>query len=120
MKKEQRIKKNEDFSSVFKKGQSVANRQFVLYSLKKEGQASFRIGLSVSKKVGNAVVRNRIKRYVRTVFQTYQDVLPGGYDFVVIARHPVSEMDFHQVESSLKHVMKKARLLKKVDHTSHK
>ncbi|WP_368502930.1 ribonuclease P protein component [Alkalihalophilus sp. As8PL] len=119
MRKEQRIKKNEEFSSVFKKGQSVANRQFVLYSLKKEGQANFRIGLSVSKKVGNAVVRNRIKRYVRTVFLTYQEELPPNYDFVIIARHPVAEMDFHQVESSLKHVLKKARHIKKKDHTSH-
>ncbi|WP_100374333.1 ribonuclease P protein component [Bacillus sp. FJAT-45037] len=116
MKKEQRIKKNEEFSSVFNKGQSVANRQFVLYSLKKEGQVNFRIGLSVSKKVGNAVTRNRIKRYVRTVFQTYQEDLPINYDFVVIARHPVAEMDFHEVESSLKHVLKKSRFLKKKNH----
>ena len=50
MKKRQRIKKNEDFQKVFKRGKSFANRQFVVYSMPKEGQKEFRIGLSVSKK----------------------------------------------------------------------
>ncbi|WP_100405883.1 ribonuclease P protein component [Bacillus solitudinis] len=111
MKKEQRIKKNDEFSYVFNKGQSVANRQFVLYSLKKEGEATYRIGLSVSKRVGHAVTRNRIKRLIRTVFQENKDDIMPGFDYVIIARKPAAEMDYHQVESSLLHVLRKTRAL---------
>ena len=60
MNKHQRIKKNKEFQHVFKKGKSFANRQFIVYVLKGE-QPEFRLGLSVSKKVGNAVARNRVK-----------------------------------------------------------
>lgn len=65
VKKEYRVKKDKEFQAVFTKGASVANRQFVVYALKKEQQTHFRVGLSVSKKIGNAVVRNQVKRYLR-------------------------------------------------------
>lgn len=60
MKKRNRLKKNEDFQKVFKHGTSVANRQFVLYTLDQPENDELRVGLSVSKKIGNAVMRNRI------------------------------------------------------------
>ena len=56
MRKEYRVKKNKDFQEAFKKGKSVANRQFVIYTLKKPDQNHFRIGLSVSKKIGNTLL----------------------------------------------------------------
>ncbi len=112
LKKEQRIKKNDEFTHVFKKGHSVANRQFVLYSLPKEGQASFRLGLSVSKKVGNAVTRNQVKRYIREVFRLKEEMIHRSADYVVIARKPAATMSFHEVEQSLLHVLRKARVLK--------
>ena len=59
MRKEYRVKKNKEFQEAFKNGTSVANRQFVVYTLKKPDQKHFRIGLSVSKKIGNAVTRNQ-------------------------------------------------------------
>ena len=68
MEKKLRIKKNDEFQLVFQKGESFANRQFVVYVLDKPGQDYFRIGLSVSKKIGNAVVRNQVKRYIRQAF----------------------------------------------------
>lgn len=109
MKKEQRIQKNEEFSRVFKQGTSVANRQFVLYHMKKEGQATFRLGLSVSKKVGNAVTRNRVKRCIREAFRLHSDKL-DTFDYIVIARKPAAEMTFQEIEQSLLHVL---RLTKK-------
>ncbi len=120
MKKEQRIKKNEEFSQVFKQGHSVANRQFVLYVLPKEGQVIFRLGLSVSKRVGNAVTRNRVKRYIREVFHSQKDLLEANVDYVVIARKPAATMNLVEVEQSLLHVMRKARILKKKSHSSKK
>ena len=62
MKKSYRVKRDKDFNAIFKSGQNVANRKFVIYRLSKD-QPHFRVGLSVSKKLGNAVTRNRIKRF---------------------------------------------------------
>lgn len=113
MKKELRIKSNKDFQTVFQKGRSFANRQFVVYSLQKKDQDHFRIGLSVSKKLGNAVTRNRIKRYIRQSIFELKNQLESGHDYVVIARKPAAEMDFFEVKKSLTHVLKVGKVLKK-------
>ena len=112
MKKEQRVKKDSEFQAVFKKGKSFGNRQFVIYFLKKDKQQAFRIGLSVGKKVGNAVVRNRVKRYVRQAFIELTPRLKCDFDFVIIARTPVADFSFKEVKSSLLHILKKTSLLK--------
>ncbi|MDW0111252.1 ribonuclease P protein component [Sporosarcina aquimarina] len=113
MKKRQRIKKNEEFQRVFKQGKSFANRQFVVYVCKAENQEEFRIGLSVGKKIGNAVTRNRIKRYIRQSFFEMKEDLQQNQDYVVIARHPAATIDFHESKKSLQHVLRIARVLKK-------
>ncbi|MDX8363268.1 MULTISPECIES: ribonuclease P protein component [Bacillaceae] len=112
MKKKYRIKKNDEFQKVFKQGKSFANRQFVIYVLEKPDQDFFRIGLSVSKKIGNAVSRNRIKRLIRQVFTDSKDVLRAEMDYVIIARKPAAEMDYAEIKSSLHHVCKRAKILK--------
>lgn len=114
MNKERRIKKNQEIQEVFQKGKSFANRQFVIYVFKKRGQADFRLGLSVSKKIGNAVTRNRVKRYVRQAFLELEDRIMSGNDYIVVARKPTSEMDFHESKASLIHVLKRAGVLKKM------
>ncbi|WP_042354586.1 ribonuclease P protein component [Bacillus rubiinfantis] len=116
MKKEFRIKKNQDFQKVFQQGRSFANRQFVVYALAKEEQDFYRIGLSVSKKLGNAVTRNRIKRYIRQSILELKDQLIPGHDYVIIARKPAAEMDFFAVKNSLTHVFKVGRVLKNTKH----
>ncbi|MFJ8237522.1 ribonuclease P protein component [Ureibacillus sp. NPDC094379] len=113
MKKRQRVKKNEDFLKVFKKGKSFANRQFVVYCLKKEEQGEFRIGLSVSKKIGKAVTRVQIKRYIRQVFLELKEEVRQDMDYVIIARHPAATLNFHETKKSLEHVLKIAKVLKK-------
>lgn len=119
VKKEHMIKKNEEFQAVFKKGQSTANRQFIVYVLKKEEQQLFRIGLSVSKKIGNAVMRNKIKRYIRQSIFEMKEGLSSGRDYVIIARKPAADMDFFEVKKSLAHVLKLAKVLKR-DFPVHK
>lgn len=113
MKKELRIKKNKEFQEAFQKGHSFANRQFVVYALTKEDQDYFRIGLSVSKKIGNAVMRNQIKRYIRQAVFELSDQILKGNDYIVIARKPLAEMDFFEVKKSLTHVLKVGKVLKK-------
>jgi ribonuclease P protein component len=112
MKKKQRIKKNDEFQLVFQKGESFANRQFVVYVLDKPGQDYFRIGLSVSKKIGNAVVRNQVKRYIRQAFLEYMNDIHVEKDYVIIARKPAATMNFFEVKGSLQHVLKRTHSLK--------
>lgn len=112
MKKKFRVKKNEEFQQVFQKGESFANRQFVIYILNKEEQENFRIGLSVSKKIGNAVMRNQIKRYIRQAFLELKEDILNQRDYVIIARKPAAQMDFNEVKSSLVHVLKRGKALK--------
>lgn len=116
MNKKFRIKKNDDFQTVFKKGKSVANRQFVIYILRKDDQKNFRIGLSVSKKIGNAVKRNQIKRYIRQVFHELSEQVEPGKDYVIIARKPAAELDFHSIKKSLQHVLKLGKCLKRDEY----
>ncbi|ETP66975.1 ribonuclease P [Planococcus glaciei] len=110
MNKQQRIKKNTEFQRIFKKGKSFANRQFIVYVLKND-QPEFRVGLSVSKKVGNAVTRNRIKRYIRQTFLELKDDVLANADYVIIARQQAANLDFHESKKSLEHVLKIARAL---------
>ncbi|MEN2766784.1 ribonuclease P protein component [Ornithinibacillus xuwenensis] len=113
MKKAFRVKDNKEFQLIFKKGKSFANRQLVIYYMKKPDQAHFRIGLSVGKKIGNAVVRNRIKRYLREAFHELEDKIQSPYDIIVIARQPTKDMDLISIKKSLNHLLSKERLLKK-------
>jgi len=112
MNKRQRIKRNAEFQEIFKKGKSFANRQFVVYCLEKE-EDYYRVGLSVSKKVGNAVVRNRIKRYIRQTFLEIHDQVYSKIDYIIIARNPAAKLDFHETKKSLEHVLKIAKAIKK-------
>lgn len=112
MNKQQRIKKNTEFQRVFKKGKSFANRQFIVYMLKGD-QEEFRLGLSVSKKVGNAVTRNRVKRFIRQAFLELKDDLLPNADYIIIARPQAAKLDFHESKKSLEHVLKIARALPK-------
>lgn len=114
MKKEFRIKKNEEFQYAFKNGKSFANRQLVIYYVEKKDQQHFRIGLSVGKKIGNAVTRNRIKRYLRQAFQELESNIKYPYDIVIIARQPTKDMEYIEIKKSLTHLLYKERLLKKV------
>ncbi|HEX6922985.1 MAG TPA: ribonuclease P protein component [Bacillales bacterium] len=114
MKSDRRLKKNKEFQFVFRSGVSKANRQFVVYHRDRPEQKPFRVGISVSKRVGNAVKRNYIKRCIREVVRDLEGQLPEGKDYVIIARKPTADMNFHQMKSSLVHVLKRAGLLRRV------
>lgn len=110
LKKKYRVKKNKEFQEIFQKGKSFANRQFVIYILQRPDQQHFRIGLSVSKKLGNAVMRNQIKRYIRQAFYEMENDLRNDYDYIIIARKPVTDMNFFEIKKSLIHVLKLANV----------
>ena len=109
MKKRFRVKKEKDFSAIFKKGKSFANRKFVIYRLENNEQ-HFRVGLSVSKKLGNAVTRNQIKRRIRHILIEHKNQLVENVDFVVIARKGVEILDYAEMEKNLLHVLKLSKI----------
>ncbi|WP_313468026.1 ribonuclease P protein component [Carnobacterium sp.] len=111
MKKAYRVKKESEFQKVFHHGKSTANRQFVLYVLNKKEQPHFRVGLSVGKKIGNAVTRNAVKRKIRQSLTELKPHLKTEADFIVIARKPAATMSVKETKKSLIHVLKLAKLL---------
>ncbi|EEI20944.1 ribonuclease P protein component [Lentilactobacillus buchneri ATCC 11577] len=111
MRKSYRVKKEAEFQKVFETHNSVANRQFVVYTLDKPDQLHFRVGISVGKKIGNAVHRNWVKRRIRQAIFELKPDLRQDVDFIVIARPSTDQMSMRDVKSSLIHVFKLARLL---------
>lgn len=109
MKKRFRVKKEKDFNAIFKEGKSFANRKFVIYRLENNEQ-HFRVGLSVSKKLGNAVTRNQIKRRIRHILIEHKDQLVENVDFVVIARKGVEILDYAEMGKNLLHVLKLSKI----------
>lgn len=109
MKKSFRVKREKDFKAIFKDGTSFANRKFVVYQLKNQ-QNHFRVGLSVSKKLGNAVTRNQIKRRIRHILQSVKGSLVEHVDFVVIARKGVETLEYAEMEKNLLHVLKLSKI----------
>ena len=97
--------KNKDFQTVYKKGKSTANKYLVMYVLKNENEEN-RIGISVSKKVGNSVVRHRITRLIRESYRLNVDQFGRGYDIVVIARASAKDKTYQEIESALLHLAK--------------
>lgn len=109
MKKSFRVKREKDFKAIFKDGTSFANRKFVVYQLENQ-QNHFRVGLSVSKKLGNAVTRNQIKRRIRHILQSVKGSLVEHVDFVVIARKGVETLEYAEMEKNLLHVLKLSKI----------
>ncbi|GAB6934950.1 MAG: ribonuclease P protein component [Bacillota bacterium] len=111
MERKRRLRKNEEFQRVFRYGQSVANRQLVVYVLPRSDGGTFRVGVSVSKKLGKAVVRNRVKRLIKEAVRAHADKIRPGVDVVFIARAPAIELDYHQMVRSVGHVLRRAGLI---------
>ncbi len=87
-----RLSRSAEFERVYRHGRSTANRHLVLYSFPNQGVERPRIGLSVSRKVGGAVDRNRVKRLLREAFAQAQPELAAGHDIVVVARPDALEL----------------------------
>lgn len=110
MQKQFRLKKRAAFAYVYRKGEKASARDLLLLSAKsKEG---LKIGLSVSKKVGNAVTRNRVKRLLREAIKPLTDRIDDGYMYVIVAYPSIAEKDFFSVSRSVEQAFSKAGKLK--------
>lgn len=103
------LKSSGDFQKVYETGKSYANKYLVMVVLKNETDNN-RIGISVSKKVGNSVVRHRVTRLIRESVRLNEDTVKKGYDIVMIARLGIKGRGFKEVESAFLHLVKLHRL----------
>ena len=105
MKFSESLKKNRDFQYVYKNGKSYANKYLVMYSMENH-QNGNRLGISVSKKVGNSIIRHRITRLIRESYRLQENIFNSGLDIVVIARNSASAITYQETESALLHLAK--------------
>ncbi|WP_274365070.1 ribonuclease P protein component [Paenibacillus thermotolerans] len=111
MQKRLRLRKREDFSRVFKHGKAAANHQLVVYVKPSKDAESFRVGISASKKIGNAVVRNKMRRRLKEILRGMETRIAKNVDIVVIVRKPAVELEFSDLKRSVHHVLKRAGVL---------
>ncbi|NLI14541.1 MAG: ribonuclease P protein component [Peptococcaceae bacterium] len=100
------LKKNKDYKNVYSRGKSVADRHLVLYFLA-NNSSDCRLGFTVSRKIGNAVKRNRIRRLFKEACRINKEQFTGGYDIVLLARRHNESLKYQQVEESLLKLLKK-------------
>ena len=105
------LKNSREFSQVYNHRKSLANKYLVMYVLPAD-QAYSRIGISVSKKVGNSVIRHRITRLIRESYRLNKDKLKDGYNIVVVARNTAKGKGFRDIESAFLHLCQLHQILK--------
>lgn len=104
------LKKYDDFRTVYNKKCSFANKYFIMY-VSENGLEMNRLGISVSKKVGNSVVRHTVTRLVRESYRLNEDKFSSGLDIVVVARNAANGIRFAQTESAILHLSKLHKII---------
>lgn len=107
------LKKNQDFQKVYRRGKSYANKYLVMYVLENQ-LGKNRLGISVSKKVGNSVVRHRLTRLIRESYRLNEIVFKQGLDIVVIARVTAKGKGYKEINSALLHLGKLHKILEEM------
>lgn len=106
-----RLRKNKEFSKVYKVGKSFANWALVVY-LRENGLSYNRLGISVSKKVGKSVVRNRLRRLIKENYRNYIDEIKTGYDIIFIVRIASKDANFYDMKKGMEKLLKRASMFK--------
>ena len=99
------LKKNDDFRKVYRRGKSVADKYFVMYVSENHMDIN-RLGISVSKKTGNSVVRHRLKRLIKESYRRNESVFNSGLDIVVVVRKAAVDIRYDTVTKALLHLAK--------------
>ena len=112
MTKTESLKNTQQFGRVYKTGRSRADKNLVMYVLDNGYTDQNRLGISVSKKVGNSVVRHRLCRLIREAYRLHENMFNSGLDIVVVVRKGSGDIGYHEMEDSLLHLAKVHRILK--------
>ena len=111
MKNTQSLKRNDDFRRIYSRGRSFAGGYVVVYVLKNRYRFN-RLGITVSKSTGNAVMRNRAKRVIRAAYTNLEDKLPqGGFDLVIDSRSRGAQKKEQQIRKDMEYALRKLDLL---------
>lgn len=109
MKHTENLIRNEDFIEIYRNSKSYANKYLVMYVKTNEYNYN-RLGISVSKKVGNSVIRHRVTRLVRESYRLSEHNIKDGFDIIVVARVGAKGKTYTEIESALLHLMKLHRI----------
>ncbi len=112
------LKNSKEFGRVYQQGKSKATRDLVLYVLKNSLDNN-RYGFSISKKIGNAVVRNKLKRRLKEIIREKDEKLKKGYDLIIIARKPVTKLDYLALKKDVERLFKKMEMKKIEENNTH-
>lgn len=112
MKQTVSLKENHLFRRLYQKGKTAADGRLVLY-IRQNGRRENRLGLTVSTKVGHAVVRNHIRRRLREIYRLHEDQLIRGMDIVIVARVRAGSSSYWKLEESFLNLSSRLGLLKK-------
>lgn len=104
------LKNYKEFDNVYKNGKSYADRYLVMYVLKNDLPYN-RLGISVSKKVGNSVVRHRITRLIRESYRLSELMSNSGLDIVVVGRQSAKDRGFADIDAAMHHLSKLHRII---------
>lgn len=107
--KEMRISRGKEYKCIYNKGKRIPGKYIIVFAHKNQLLCN-RFGIVTSKKIGNAVVRNRAKRQIREVIKKNLDKLRPGYDIVVVSRYNIKEAVFADIEKDFLRLMGKASL----------
>ena len=105
------LNRNCDFRRLYYKGKSYTNPALVIY-LRRNGAGICRVGITVSKKIGNAVERNRCKRIIRAAYRELSPVIIGDWDIILVARTKTKYLKSTQIKEILSELLKKAGAVK--------
>lgn len=106
------LRNNNDFRTVYRDGISRANKLLIVYLLENSTDRNS-LGISVSKKVGNSVVRHRLKRLIKESYRLHENMFNSGLNIVVIARVGADKATFSEIESALLHLMRLHKVIVK-------
>ncbi len=107
LRKDQRVVRRDDFTRALHQGSCAADGMLVLFAFQTSPDQPPKLGVTIPKKMGNAVVRNHWKRLIRESFRTQQDRIPAGYDYVIRPKKG-SRPQWHEIQSSIPRLADKA------------
>ena len=103
-----RLKKRKDFTKTYKKGRSLNGRAVIL-CYRKTTRPYYRVGFTVSKKVGKAVVRNKVRRRLKEITRLNSEAFLPGYDYIFISRSKAKDTPFEKLRSDVLNLAKKVK-----------